>query len=72
MAGIRDVVVDHSACAGSAVCVRLAPAVFELDADRRAQAHWTAGGDEQAVRRAERSCPRFAIRLSAAGNDPSS
>ena len=32
MPGIRDVIVDGEACAGSALCVRLAPEVFTLDA----------------------------------------
>lgn len=70
MAGIRDVVVDREACAGSGVCTRLAPEVFSLDPQRRAVAHWTPGADEQAVRRAERSCPRFAIRASLAEEEP--
>jgi ferredoxin len=58
-----EIVVDRSACRGSGVCVRRAPATFAFDAERKATVADPPGDAEEALLDAERSCPNFAIRV---------
>ena len=61
--------VDHDLCESNAVCVRLAPEVFELDDDDRLHVKQERPGEalrarvEQAVRR----CPKQALSIADAG-----
>lgn len=55
--------VDRNICIGSAICVSIAPEVFELDDQGLSHAvHPTAGTDEQ-LQEAATSCPVQAIIL---------
>jgi ferredoxin len=60
------IAVDPDLCEGNAVCVRVAPAVFELcdDVDQvRLRADHADGELADRVRKAARGCPRQAITL---------
>jgi ferredoxin len=57
------VVVDRDRCEGNALCVRYAPAVFELDDDEYATviADPIPAGEEANAERSVVECPRAAI-----------
>lgn len=54
--------VDQDACIGCGLCTGIAPEVFEMNADGKAQAAEDCAGHEDAVRDAVNSCPVGAIR----------
>ncbi len=53
--------IDRSACHGSQVCARRAPATFSLDGEGKAVAADPPGDPEHAIRQAAHGCPFFAI-----------
>ena len=55
------VIVDREKCVGAAVCVRIAPGVFELDSQNIAVVKGPAGTDEDTVLQAAEGCPVEAI-----------
>jgi ferredoxin len=57
--------VDHDACEANAVCVGLAPEVFEVDDEDNLHilVAPVPDGLADAVRHAVRSCPKAALRL---------
>lgn len=58
-----DIEVDRNACRGAAVCVRLAPGSFSLDAQNRSEAIRPPMDGDGAIRDAADRCPYFAIQL---------
>ena len=58
-----DIQVDRKACRGAAVCVRLAPGSFSLDAQNRSEAIEPSTDGDGAIRDAADRCPYFAIQL---------
>lgn len=61
------VVIDRELCIGSATCVRLAPAVFQLDSSGLAVVVDPMGADRVTVERAANRCPAGAIFLDETG-----
>jgi ferredoxin len=61
----RRVVADFDACESNAICVGLAPDVFELDDDDYLQILHDEVTDEneQRIQRAVDSCPKFALSI---------
>jgi ferredoxin len=60
---IARIAVDRNACIGSAMCVFIAPGVFQLD-DEGVSTVVNAGGDTDAkILEAAEGCPVTAIRL---------
>jgi ferredoxin len=59
------IVVDHDECEANAVCVGIAPEVFEVDDDDNLQLHTERPGPEliDRVREAVDSCPKRALFL---------
>lgn len=57
--------VDHDLCESNAVCVRLAPEVFELDDDDRLRLKQERPGEALRARVAEavRRCPKQALSI---------
>jgi ferredoxin len=53
--------VDRSKCEGHAVCVGIAPEVFELDSEGKAYVKNPEGADEQSIEDAINGCPVQAI-----------
>jgi ferredoxin len=58
-----EIRVDPEACIGSAMCVQIAEAVFELDDDGIARVIDPNGAPLADLREAERACPTAAIEL---------
>ncbi|MFH1821988.1 MAG: ferredoxin [Methanobacteriota archaeon] len=58
---MKKLVVDKGKCQSAQICVTLAPDVFELDADGKAQAKDQQGADEKAIQDAIDACPVNAI-----------
>lgn len=54
--------VDQDVCIGCGLCTGIAPEVFDMNADGKAQAVGDCAGHEDAVREAAESCPVGAIR----------
>lgn len=60
--GKYNVKVDRGLCIGAASCVAVSPAVFELDAEKKAVVKKDAAGDaEENILLAAQSCPTKAI-----------
>ena len=57
--------VEQDVCIGCGLCCQLVPAVFEMNAEGKAQAVETeiAGGEEEACRDAATQCPVEAIKI---------
>jgi ferredoxin len=55
--------VDHDVCIGSAICVSIAPEVFELDNQGLSQAVNPEAGTDDLLREAAENCPSQAIVL---------
>lgn len=58
---MKEPVVDREVCNGSAVCVALAPNVFELDDEGISIVKDPKGADEETIQRAIDGCPVDAI-----------
>lgn len=58
---MKKPVVDRDACTGAAVCVSVAPEVFELDDEGKAVVKDPEGADERTIQRAIDGCPVDAI-----------
>jgi ferredoxin len=58
-----SVSVDHDLCVGHGACVRLAPAVFAMTANRQSEVINPAGAPAEIVEQAADRCPVAAIRL---------
>jgi ferredoxin len=55
--------IDHDACVGHGACVRLAPAVFAMNASRQSEVINPAGAASEILEQAADRCPVGAIRL---------
>ena len=55
--------VDQGVCVGSAICVQIAPEVFELGDEGKSHVVDAAAADEDRLREAARNCPVQAIVL---------
>jgi len=55
------IMIDRSKCTGEAICVGIAPEVFELDEDGIAVVVSAEGADREAIFEAAESCPADAI-----------
>ena len=55
--------VDHDVCVGHGACVRLAPAVFAMNAKRQSEVIDPAGAPSRILEQAADRCPVGAIRL---------
>lgn len=58
---MKEPVVDKEACQGHAVCVGIAPEVFELDDDGLSTVKDPEGADESTIQQAIDGCPVNAI-----------
>ncbi len=58
---MKEPVVDKDICQGHAVCVGLAPEVFELDDDGKSEVKDPEGADESTIQQAIDGCPVDAI-----------
>lgn len=58
---MKKPVVDKNACVGAAVCVGVAPEVFDLDEEGKAFVKDPGGADEETIQRAIDGCPEDAI-----------
>lgn len=58
---MKKPVVDKETCQGHAVCVALAPEVFELDEDGKSSVKNPEGADEATIQQAIDGCPVDAI-----------
>ncbi len=58
---MKKPVVDKEVCQGHAVCVGLAPDVFELDDEGKSEVVDPEGSDESTIQRAIDGCPVDAI-----------
>lgn len=58
---MKEPVVDRDLCTGAAVCVALAPDVFELDSEGISTVKDPEGADEQTIQKAIDGCPEDAI-----------
>ena len=56
-----NVVVDHGKCQGYGACVKIAPDVFRLNADNKADSGDPAAAPDEVVLKAARCCPYRAI-----------
>jgi ferredoxin len=56
-----NVVVDHGKCQGYGACVKIAPAVFRLNADNKADSGDPAAAPDEVVLKAARCCPYRAV-----------
>ncbi|MAJ58478.1 MAG: hypothetical protein CBC48_00035 [bacterium TMED88] len=59
-----EIEIDHAACRGAGVCVRVAPKSFALDSDQRSRVLGTVGDTPENLQTAADRCPYFAIKLS--------
>lgn len=55
--------VDRNLCIGAASCVVIAPKVFQLDSEAKAQVVDPNGADDETIIDAAKSCPVLAIIL---------
>lgn len=55
------VTVDRNLCIGAASCVVIAPKVFQLDSEAKAEVVDQKGADEATILDAAKSCPVLAI-----------
>jgi ferredoxin len=55
------IIIDRTKCTGEAICVGIAPEVFELDEDGIAVVMGAEGADREAILEAAESCPADAI-----------
>lgn len=55
--------VKREVCIGSAMCVQIAPEVFELDDEGKSTVVDAQGADDDTLRNAKQSCPVQAIVL---------
>ena len=55
--------VDPGCCVGSSVCLSLAPAVFQLNAEGQASVRDAGGASLDAILEAAEGCPTMAIRV---------
>jgi ferredoxin len=55
--------VDRDMCIGAAICISIAPAVFELDNEGKSRVVDQTAGDEEMLREAVDNCPAQAITL---------
>lgn len=60
--------VDRDICIGSAVCVSIAPDIFELDDEGLSRVVNPEAGGEDLLRKAAENCPVAAIILEDEGN----
>lgn len=58
---MKEPIVDRDACTGAAVCVALAPDVFELDNEGISTVKDPEGADEATIQKAIDGCPEDAI-----------
>ena len=58
---MKEPVVDKKICQGHAVCVGLAPEVFELDDNGKSEVKDPEGADEATIQQAIDGCPVDAI-----------
>lgn len=58
---MKEPVVDKDKCSGAAVCVGLAPEVFELNDKGKAEITDPEGADEDTIQQAIDGCPVDAI-----------
>lgn len=58
---MKKPVVDKGVCQGHAVCVGIAPEVFELDAQGKSEVKDPEGADETTIQQAIDGCPVDAI-----------
>ena len=58
---MKEPVVDKDICQGHAVCVGLAPEVFELDDNGKSEVKDPEGADESTIQQAIDGCPVDAI-----------
>ena len=56
-----NVTVDHGKCQGYGACVKIAPEVFRLNADNKADSGDPAAAPDEVVLKAARCCPYRAI-----------
>ena len=56
-----NVAVDHGKCQGYGACVKIAPEVFRLNADNKADSGDPAAAPDEVVLKAARCCPYRAI-----------
>jgi ferredoxin len=61
MIGYMRVQVDKAACIGTGDCIRIAPGVFEFDADLLSHVKDPDGADADTIMLAARKCPTSAI-----------
>ena len=55
------IIIDRTKCTGEAICVGIAPEVFELDEQGIAVVMGTESADREAILEAAESCPADAI-----------
>lgn len=58
---MKKPVVDQDECSGAAVCVAIAPEVFELNDEGKAEVVDPEGADEETIQQAIDGCPVDAI-----------
>ena len=58
---MKKPVVDRNICEGYAVCVGIAPGVFEMDKENKSVVKNPQGADEQTIQDAINGCPVQAI-----------
>jgi ferredoxin len=56
-----NVVVDHGKCQGYGACVKIAPEVFRLNADNKADSGDPTAAPDEVVLKAARCCPYRAV-----------
>lgn len=60
MTGVR-IIIDRTKCTGEAICVGIAPEIFQLDEDGIAVVTDLEGADRETIYEAAESCPADAI-----------
>ncbi|MBN1457994.1 MAG: ferredoxin [Armatimonadetes bacterium] len=63
-----EIKIDPKRCSGEAVCVGLAPTVFRLNAQGRAEVVDAEGADPDDIVAAAKSCPQLAISVFESGS----
>jgi len=58
---MKKPVVDKNACTGAAVCIGIAPEVFEFDDEGKSSVKDPKGADESTIQQAIDGCPEDAI-----------
>jgi ferredoxin len=58
---MKKLIVDRDICEGHAVCLGIAPGVFDLDAENKAVVKDPGGEEEQTILDAINACPVQAI-----------